>query len=381
MVTMSFQSRGFSLQRMTFSSRGHRASDDRVVLVVTTIHPPDDPRVRERTVGALATRARVRYACKEPGPSRQDDHEWLPLRGGRVRRAWEAARASFVGDVDSISFHDPELLPLALLVRLVRRIHVVYDVHEDLPGQLMDKEWAPVPLRAPLAKAAALMLQVAETQLTLTLAEAGYQRRFRRSHPVLPNYPDVQRLPAPSDAHDGTIVYVGDIREVRGAMLTVEAVAEMASPAPLVMVGRCLPALRERLVARARELGVELTLPGFLPHAEAMAIVRRAAVGISPLFDIANYRWSLPTKVLEYLALGVPVVASDLPGTSEVVAGLAGVRLVPPGDSRSLADALSAVLGDPTIRAEARAAAPSVRERFSWPAEDLRAVYLGPTSR
>jgi glycosyltransferase involved in cell wall biosynthesis len=263
-----------------------------------------------------------------------------------------------------------------LAIRAIRGIPVVFDVHEDLPGQLRNKEWIPLPFRPALAALARLIFLLAESCLTITLAEQGYQRRFRKSHVVLPNYPDIDRLPLPSAIDSRIIVYVGDVREVRGALVAVEAVAQMAEPLPLVLVGRCPPPLAVTLRERASSLGVELSLPGFLPHAEAMAIASQATVGISPLLDIANYRWSLPTKVLEYLALGVPVVASDLPGTAEVVVGLETVQLVPAGDARALAGALDQAVSDPTRRKRAQRASAEVRRRFAWPADRLRAVYL-----
>ena len=90
--------------------------------------------------------------------------------------------------------------------------------------------------------------------------------------------------------------------------------------------------------------------------------------------DHDNYRSSLPTKTLEYLALGVPVVATDLPGTRAVLEGLGGVWLVPPGDVPAMASAL-----EEAIRPEAKAAAveqaAEVRDRFRWPEAEVRSFY------
>jgi glycosyltransferase involved in cell wall biosynthesis len=251
----------------------------------------------------------------------------------------------------------------------------VVDVHEDVPGQIRTKPHVPAPLRAPLALLTTTLLRAAERWCTVTLAEAGYQRRFRRPQPVLANYPIIEDLPPPAD-DAGYIAYIGDITEIRGALLVVEAVAAMADPRPVKMAGRCLEPLRSRLVARAADLGVDLDLPGFLPHAEAMTIAAGATVGLSPLLDVPNYRRSLPTKVIEYLSLGVPVVASDLPGTVEVIGGLPGVRVATAGDPGAWTAALEEVCADaPARRAEARGNAEEVRRRYSWPAEELLAIY------
>jgi glycosyltransferase involved in cell wall biosynthesis len=128
-------------------------------------------------------------------------------------------------------------------------------------------------------------------------------------------------------------------------------------------------------VALAARHGVDLDLPGFLPHDQAMAAVARAAVGLCPLEDQPNYRHSLPTKVLEYLSLGVPVVASDLPGTAAVVAGRPGVQLVPPRAGDAWTAALDRAVGEPGWRREAAGAVHDVRAQFRWPGERLIATY------
>lgn len=346
----------------------------RCILVATSVHQAEDPRIRRRTVGVLARHARVRYATRTPGPADLDDHQWVALHGGRLRRVLGVAREAWRRDVGMVSLHDPELLPVGLVVRALRRVPVVFDVHEDVPAQIATKPWLPRPVRRPLARAAAWLLRRAERHLVVTLAEPNYARLFRRDHPVLPNYPDVAALPAPAP-DGGSIVYLGDVTEPRGASLAVRAVAGLDPPRRLRLVGRCAPDLAARLRALAAELGVDLELPGFLPHPEAMAVTARATVGIAPLADIPNYRDSLPTKTLEYLALGVPVVASDLPGTRKVIGELPGVQLAEPADVHAWTAALQRTCDDPAWREAARGNADAVRARFTWPAEALWAVY------
>ena len=188
------------------------------LLVLTTIHDPDDPRVRERTLASLAAAFEVDYATREPGPTRQDDLTWLELRGGRIRRWFGALRLMLSGRYDVVSIHDPELIPGALLVRLLRRSRIVVDVHEHLPGQILHKDWVWTPLRRPVAWIAHRLLRLAERFLVVTLAEDGYHVLFRKRHPVFPNYPATGSLPGPA-GDGGYVVYVGVVNEYRGATL------------------------------------------------------------------------------------------------------------------------------------------------------------------
>lgn len=342
----------------------------KTVLVVTTVHHPDDTRIRERLIRTLSDDFEVRYATKTPGPSDSSGVQWLPLRGGRIKRNLTALWLALRQRWHVLVVHDPELLPSALLARLLKRRPVVFDVHENFPATAHTRGWVPRLLRKPLAATMRGVLRMAEMTLTLTLAEDGYRSLFRGEHLVIPNYPDTTGYPDPAPG-DGTIVYLGDVTEERGAEVAAHAALEAGIP--IEFVGRADDELVERVLAIP---GAEdmVTFAGWLPNPEALAHIRGRGVAISPLLDLPNYRDSTPTKILEYLALGLPVVASDLPGTRRLVENLTGVTLVPPGDHVALSQAIVAALaGD--RRDEVAAAVAEVRHRFSWPSVAVKEFY------
>ena len=127
---------------------------------------------------------------------------------------------------------------------------VVFDVHENVPGQLRTKPWIPAPLRRPLAALAGWLLRVAEKRVRITLAEGGYTDLFRNTHPVFPNYL-VGDPPPPREADpDIGVVYLGDVTEARGMALAVEA-AGRAGVTVMTIMGRCKPEFKARLTALA----------------------------------------------------------------------------------------------------------------------------------
>jgi glycosyltransferase involved in cell wall biosynthesis len=343
----------------------------RRLLVVTTVHPPDDPRIREKLIRTLGG-WEISYAAREHGPSDDADLTFKPLKGGRVSRWFGALWEMLGADIDVVVVHDPELIPAGLVVRFLRRKPVVLDLHEDLPAQILTKAKVPTPLRRPLSSFSQWWLSQAERHLHVTLAEHGYQHLFMREHRVFPNYPDATLLPVADTDPGGPVVYVGDVTEARGATDLVEA-AGGAEIARVVFVGRCTFDLSERLRSAGQANGVAVDVVGWLPYREAMEIAATASVGVAPLRDEPNYRNSLPTKTLEYLAMGVPVIASDLPGTREVIGELPGVVLVPPGNPRALAVALTEV--DADLRAAAAQGVGEVQRRFRWPADAVRDYY------
>ncbi len=287
-----------------------------------------------------------------------------------------AGRLLVTGRYDVASLHDPEIIPLGLVASLRRKRRIVFDVHENIPAQLRTKEWLPRPLRSPLAAFSGWLLRVAERRLSITLAEAGYAGLFRRSHPVFPNYL-VGDPPSPRDGDPEIgVVYLGDVTEARGIALAVEA-AGRAGVGVFSIMGRCTPDFRARLLTIAARYRLDLRFHGFVTPDKALAMAAGAIVGLSPLLDTPNYRRSLPTKVLEYLAVGVPTLASDLSGTRVVVQGKPGVVLVPPGDLDAWTEALQAITADGELRAAARNGVAAIRETFVWPEAEVREFYAG----
>ncbi|MGA7096000.1 MAG: glycosyltransferase [Acidimicrobiia bacterium] len=338
------------------------------ILVLTTVHASDDTRIRERLIRSLSGLGNITYATRAPAPTDLTGVEWILLPGSRVRRNIKAFGLLLGGHFDLVVLHDPETVPAGVVARLLRRSLVVFDVHEDLAGQISSKDRIPGWLKPFARSLARALYRLAEMTLTLTLAEPGYQRLFRHEHVVFPNFPRTASFPPVKPNGAGFAIYVGDITEARGIEDAARACLEAG--VPLVAIGRFDAGLGETLLS----IDDSIELTGRLSNPEALDRLAGAAVGLSPLRDEPNYRMSLPTKVLEYLAMGVPVVATDLPGTREVLSGLAAVAFVPPGDVQAMADAVTEMMS-PGVRAAATEQSSEMRVRFNWPESEVRAFY------
>lgn len=342
------------------------------ILVVTTVHWPDDTRIRDRLIRTLAGPFDILYACRPPGPSDTGHITWIPLRGGRLVRNVGALLIMLRRRWDAAVVHDPELIPGALVARTVRRRPVVFDVHEDLPAQIEAKAWIPRWLRGLARMVARFLYRSAERGLTLTLAEPGYHRVFKRQHRVFPNYPNYENWPDVSPSGRGHAVYLGDVQPARGIADAVMGCGK--SGTALKVVGPVSVWFADELRALASIHGTDLELLGPMPNRKALQEIAEASVGLSPLLPFPNYLHSLPTKTLEYMAMGLPVVASDLPGTRAVLEQSEAVWLVAPGDVEQMADAIRAAT-QPEAKEEAVRQVERVRREFSWPRDDVLRFY------
>jgi glycosyltransferase involved in cell wall biosynthesis len=174
---------------------------------------------------------------------------------------------------------------------------------------------------------------------------------------------DIPASVAAQLADKRVIVYQGSLDRVRRIDLLFEALAIVRKSIPracLLLVGDAATlAERNWLEARARELGVEgaVVWTGWLPTATAWALLRRAEVGVSLIPRGPLYDCSSPTKVVEYLALGLPVVANDLPD-QETVLVESGGGLCIAGDIRHFAAAIVRVLTEPELAQQMRSRGP-----------------------
>jgi glycosyltransferase involved in cell wall biosynthesis len=116
-----------------------------------------------------------------------------------------------------------------------------------------------------------------------------------------------------------TIAYLGTLNSQRRLEVLIdmlEILLRGAANVRLLIVGDGdAPEDRLRLERRADELGVRdhLEITGFIPRAQALERVRSAAICLSPFFPSPILRSTSPTKLVEYLGLGIPVVANDHP--------------------------------------------------------------------
>lgn len=301
----------------------------------------------------------------------------MVLGGWRMARAIPAARPRIA------HFHDPELIPAALWWKL-RGIRVIYDAHEDLPHQVLSKYWIPRPLRRVLAGLTRLAERMAGAAfdgiVTVTPTIAA---RFPAARTALvQNFPDLAEMSFPegatAPASPPRAVYVGGITEIRGVHTMVAAMARVRTPGVrLSMAGAFQPPALEREVA-ALEGWERVDFIGWADRAEVARLLRQARMGLVLFLPEPNHVEAQPNKLFEYMAAGLPVIASDFPHWRHLLQGIDCALFVDPQDPAAVAEAVDWILDNPESAAEMGARGRrAVRAHFNWTheAEALLALY------
>ncbi|AZQ68236.1 glycosyltransferase family 1 protein [Silicimonas algicola] len=122
-------------------------------------------------------------------------------------------------------------------------------------------------------------------------------------------------------------------------------------------------------------LGEAVTLAGWVDHARLPSLIARMDVATAP-YPVSDTHYFSPLKLYEYLAVGSPVLASDIGQTAELLAGSEAAILLPPGDAGALARGMADLCADPVRRRVMSMAAADLGRRHDWTDNARRVVAL-----
>ncbi len=363
---------------------------------LTNVHNPFDVRIFYKQAQTLA---RAGYAVTVVGPGPK---AWCGERAGvrvqtvpvaqgfgqRFLNLWRLLRIGLSADADYFHFHDPELLPVGAVLRLCGR-RVIYDVHEHFPLVVMVRPWVPSWLRRPLSRLVdwgeRSLARCFVTAVVGVVEEQG--NRFAK-HPfaVVKNYPRLERFsPGCGQLGPFALVHIGSLSEDRGGLFLLEIMRELAKTHPqarLLSVGEFHSQdLRERFEARRRAWGLEEQIhysEKRVPYDELGATIAACQIGLVPgQISPKNLASFVPTKLFEYFACGLPVVASDLPSIRRFRAVADWGLLADPRDPAAHARAIGCLLDDPVAaQAKGAQARRAAEEHFNWEAEAEKLLAL-----
>jgi hypothetical protein len=289
----------------------------------------------------------------------------LPSVSHRARRFLSAPVVlRHVGSLDPalIQINSIDLLPWAVLARRFLKVPVIYDANEDYASYMLIKEWLPRSLRRPLSRIVGVLEPWLAGQLdAVVVADPSTKARFGQGdRPVVLvyNFPELafgdaahDREPAFDITHHGSLPSY-TLRNVIATALELQSRGTDPRWRLVVRSGNLAQqqALRDKLTDAG--LSQSFTLECGLPFQHMPAVVASTRVGFIPLPDEQKFRHNIPRKLFEFMAVGRPVVASDLPPIRALVGDAGCCILVRPGDAAGYADAIQSLLDDPARAAE-----------------------------
>lgn len=328
---------------------------------LTSVHPPFDTRIFYKECKTLV---RAGYEVVLIAPHDSDEVvggvciRAVPNPNGRrermTRTVYTVYRTVLSVSADIYHFHDPELILFGLLLKL-RGKRVIYDVHEDVPRQVLSKNWIPRWLRFPVSKLIEIVELIGARAFDgIVAATPSIAGRFPSNKTItVQNFPIrgefVPVNPSPYSQRPPLVTYIGGITAIRGITEMVQAMTLLPASlgVRLVLAGKFESVALE---GKVRQLPGwdRVDFVGWQSRSQIALLLGQARVGLNILHPIPNYYYQpYSVKMFEYMAAGLPMIVSDFPSWREFLEDVGCALFVDPLDSKAIALAIQWLLNHP----------------------------------
>lgn len=286
------------------------------------------------------------------------------------------------GRPDWVVARDPRVAWTLIRLRSLTRVPVVYEIHElfgtrprDNRSMSADEQWGVAErtrgLESYVLRRADRLITLTEACRRLVIEEYGIDPMRVRT------IPDGTAISGASsrvsEKANASVCYVGQLYRWKGVDTLIQAMRDLPG-VTLSIIGsgareRGVDVDRERLQSMAQSLNLDgqVQFVPFVPYREVPSRLAGCAVAVVPLPDVLMSRYfTSPLKLFDYMAAGVPIVASDLPSIREVLEHEQNALLVRPDDPTALAAGLRRILNEPRLAGRLADRARSDVAQYSW---------------
>ena len=358
--------------RVCHFTSAHKATDDRIFLKECVSLAENNYEVYIVGIGETGVLSGVNIIGFEPPTGRFERF----LQFGK--KVYKTAKEL---DCDIYHFHDPELLYYGLKLKKQGK-KVIFDSHEDVSAQILDKYWIPKVMRkfvSALYKCLeAYVVRSLDAVVTATPYIANKISKHNKNTRDVRNYPILDNILILTKnisyfQKENTVCYVGGLTEQRGISDMIEAIDNC--PSNLVLAGTIESEYQNSLT---KIPGYAKTVfAGYLAPNDVYQIYGRSRVGLCVLHNTHNHYNSLPIKMFEYMAAGLPVVASNFPLWREIIEENNCGICVEPTDVAQITQAINYLLKNPDeAERMGKNGRKAIEEKYNWNSEKVKLFEL-----
>lgn len=355
---------------------------------LTSVHNPFDNRVFYKECKTLK-KAGYEVILIAPYP-KDENVDGIKIRGieklnDKIKRltitVYKVFQRAIKEHADIYHIHDPELLLVGFILRL-KGYKVIFDMHENVPKSIRSKDWIPSYLRKAIEFIYTGIENIILKKLAVIFAESSYSKEYDwlTNTEVVLNLPRVDKILNINTSKNSkfSVGYIGEITKLRGCISTVEALNLLKMEGNDVCF-ECVGDGPETEFSEVRRIAeryqIDANFYGFKSSSEGLSIISRCHIGLALLSRIPNYTHSYPTKIFEYMALGIPVITSDFLLYKSVVEEYNCGLCVDPDDLSAIANAISKLRANPEMAREmGEAGKRAVQEKFTWEKESKKLI-------
>ena len=310
----------------------------------------------------------------------------------RVFNTWKIFRLALSNKARIYHFHDPELLPIGLLLKILNNSKIIFDIHEYYSQTILFKKWIPELIRTTVAHSYGmveiLFIKTISAVIVVTEPMRNKYSKYINKCVLVRNFPDIRlrdttqsEVTPDYTTNCQSIIYTGRVTKHKGFLTILNAMKLVVQEIPTAVctILACkedagwLSSEDKHIMEQLYSNG-NLKFIGRVIHHDVYNKINSATIGWKPG---PYYQEGISTKTIEYMACGIPVVVSDFPITSEIIRENKCGIAVDPDDSSEHASAIIYLLSHPDeARKMGENGMRSVEEKYNWELEGEKLLEL-----
>ncbi len=357
------------------------------ICILTSAHSSFDDRIFHKEAKTLIKAGySVVLIARHTKEETLDGIRIVPLHKPRNRLermtkvVWKLLRLSFREKAAVYHFHDPELIPVGVILKLFGK-KVIYDVHEDVPKQILNKEWiGNVYVRRSVAFVVNIIEQLGASLFnSIVAATPDIAKKFNPSKTfLLRNMPILELIDKVRSANfkkdKPIVIYSGALGRIRGIKEIIKAMEFVVDKADLFLLGEWES---EEFEKECEDLeGWKYTnYIGYIPYGKHYSFMKIANIGLINFLPFPNQERAMPNKPFEYMACSLPMVMSHFPYWREIFGECA--LFANPYDAKDIADKILYLLDNPDKAKKAGEKGKRlIKEQHNWETESKKLLDL-----
>ncbi len=359
---------------------------------LTSVHPRFDPRIFYKECLSLAQNGYTVVLAVRDG---KDDEKYQGIKiinvGQVCSNRFFRIISNFyyilanktIKNSDIIHIHDPELLPVGLLLRYLKKKIVIYDMHEDLPGQILEKDYLPNYLRPIFSHISKVVIHLCIRYYHGVISAADFltsqNARYCKKSITIWNFPRVSQIKIKTDFSKHGIInilFIGNAYHGRSLEELAEALKDerLRDKMVLTIIGTFDSDFYKKMMSINSQ---DVRMVSEVKYEELANMIKDYDVGFVCDYSYSRNEYAIPTKLLEYSAAGLCVLAPNTPAVNKIVKeDRIGICVEPGNTSDILMGLLYLSNNREAIYNFCQAGVQAVNHKYSWEAQEHNLLEL-----